>query len=489
MTDQILGVLQSIRIQDVFDVAIIAGMIFVLLTWFKDRASRFVLVGISLLGVVYLIARFFQLYLTTIALQGFFAILLFVLVVIFQEDLRRFFERLAVWGVFRKRKYDSSPRHAYVNIIADTVDSLSRRRTGALIVIQGHDPLGRHLTGGTELDGVISQPLLESIFDPHSAGHDGAVLILGHRITRFGCHLPLSIDSSRYPNVGLRHTAALGLAERSDAMCIVVSEERGSVSIARRERLHPVQSITELKSAIESFYEEKAPEAKQKFLTRWLKDNPREKIMAVLLACILWFFFGYQKESISRDFVVPIEYINVSKDWVIQESKTTRAKVVLTGSYQGFQLLNDESLKFSIDLSNLKNGWQEFILTKEMINVPSNLSVDTISPRYVQVRASRLISVSYPVDVITKNEPLKGLKVEQITVTPLTVKILLPANVQHKNIKIKTEPIDLKLMQTSTIIEPRILYPPEAQFPGGKPPSVKVYIKIEEAAANKNTND
>ncbi|MBN1664207.1 MAG: hypothetical protein JW943_11450 [Deltaproteobacteria bacterium] len=148
MTDQLLGMLQSIRFQDIFDIAIIAVMVFAILTWFKDRASRFVLIGISLLGIVYLIARFFQLYLTTIALQGFFAILLFVLVVIFQEDLRRFFERLAVWGVFRKKIYDASSRQLSAEIIAGTAAGFARKRIGALMVIQGDDPLDRHLTGG-----------------------------------------------------------------------------------------------------------------------------------------------------------------------------------------------------------------------------------------------------------------------------------------------------------------------------------------------------
>ncbi|HRR42748.1 MAG TPA: hypothetical protein P5244_16070, partial [Syntrophales bacterium] len=99
----ILTVLKSIRIQDVLDVAIISTMIFVLMMWFKARASRYVLIGIILLGGVYMAARFFQLYLTVIVLHGFFAILLFVLVVIFQEDLRVFFTRLALLGNLRNK--------------------------------------------------------------------------------------------------------------------------------------------------------------------------------------------------------------------------------------------------------------------------------------------------------------------------------------------------------------------------------------------------
>ena len=101
-----------------------------------------------------------------------------------------------------------------------------------MIVLQGNDPLERHINGGTNLDGIVSEPLLESLFDPHSIGHDGAVIIDGNRVTKFGCHLPLSMNTSKYENIGLRHTAALGLAERSDAICIVVSEERGTISLA-----------------------------------------------------------------------------------------------------------------------------------------------------------------------------------------------------------------------------------------------------------------
>ena len=233
-----LAIIKSIRIQDILDVMIIALMIFALLTWFKTRASRFVLIGIILLGGVYIAARFFQLYLTTIVLQSFFAILLFVLVVIFQEDLRGFFERLAMLGNIGKKFQSLSELKGTAEIIAQTAATLAKKRIGALIVLQGNDPLDRHINGGTSLDGIVSEPLLESLFDPHSIGHDGAVIINGNRITKFGCHLPLSINTSKYGNIGLRHTAALGLSERSDAICIVVSEEKGTISLASLETSH-----------------------------------------------------------------------------------------------------------------------------------------------------------------------------------------------------------------------------------------------------------
>jgi len=104
----------NFRIQDLFDILIIGSLIYVLLIWFKNTTIRFVFVGIILLGAIYFLARLFNLYLTSMLLQGFFAILLIALVVIFQEEIRRFFERLATWGTLRKaRRSDggSGPYH------------------------------------------------------------------------------------------------------------------------------------------------------------------------------------------------------------------------------------------------------------------------------------------------------------------------------------------------------------------------------------------
>jgi len=270
MIESALMLFRNFRIQDILDIVIISVMISALLIWFKDRASRFVFLGITLLGVIYLLARFFQLYLTTLALQAFFAILLFVLVVIFQEDLRRFFERLALLGRFRKKIFTVTAFNESAEIIAQTAADLARKKIGALIVLQGEDPLDRHLTGCNNLDGLLSQPLLESIFDPHSIGHDGAVLVDGNRLMRFGCHLPLSASAAQHGSLGLRHTAALGLSERSDALCIVVSEERGTISLARGERIAEVANASALRIELEAFFAKRMPLAKPRLIRNWL---------------------------------------------------------------------------------------------------------------------------------------------------------------------------------------------------------------------------
>ncbi len=477
MIESALAIFSTFRISDLLDIAIISIMISALLIWFKDRATRFVFLGVVLLGIVYLLARFFQLYLTTVVLQAFFAILLFVLVVIFQEDLRRFFERLALLGRFRKRVFTPDTYNQSAEIIAETTADLARKRIGALIVIQGEDPLDRHLSGGSHLDGLLSQSLLESIFDPHSPGHDGAVLLEGNRVIRFGCHLPLSANAALHGNLGLRHTAALGLSERSDAICIVVSEERGTISLARGERIEQIPNASALRVELESFLAKKTPLSKPRPIVDWLKKNQREKVLALVLAGILWVAFGYQRETIRREFVLPIEYVNAPVELVLEEPKVTEVRVLLSGTYQAFQLLNVERIKIAIDLSQIRPGTQEIALTRDMVKTPSNLSVSNITPGRINVVTSRLIRVTVPIEVLTEKKPPDGFSVEGITASPAEAQVLVPQKLRGKRIRIMTEPIDLSLLDVQSIFTPSLRYPPDIQFSGGKAPVVRVVVK------------
>ncbi|MEK6654073.1 MAG: diadenylate cyclase, partial [Thermodesulfobacteriota bacterium] len=444
---------------------------------FKNRATRFVFLCITLLGVIYILARFFQLYLTTVVLQAFFAILLFVLVVIFQEDLRRFFERLALLGRFRKKILTATTFSESAEIIAETTAALAHKRIGALIVIQGEDPLDRHLTGGSNLDGLLSQPLLESIFDPHSIGHDGAVLVDGNRVMRFGCHLPLSANAARHGSLGLRHSAALGLSERSDAICIVVSEERGTISLAREERIQEIANASALRIELETFFAKRTPLSKPTPILNWLKKNQREKVLAIVLAGILWVVFGYQRETIGRDFVVPIEYVNTPVEWVLEEPKVMEVKILLMGPTQAFQLLHPETMKVSVDLAQLRPGTQEIILTQDMIKAPSNLSVASISPGRIKITTSRLLRLTVPIEVLTENNPPREMSVQGITASPAEAQVLIPRRLRGKKIRVMTEPIDLSLLDVQSVFTPPLRYPPDIQFAGGKAPMVRVVVK------------
>src|SRR3990167_9366881 len=209
--------------------------IYSLLVWFKKTKAAFVLTGILIIAGIYLITRQFNLVLTAAVFERFFAVILIALVVIFQEELRNFFEQVAVFSL-KKRSLKPQKFEAFgeqADFLARTMMDLAEEHIGALVVLKGKDMIVRHMEGGVEVNGAVSEPLLKSIFDPHSIGHDGAVVLEGNTLTKFSCHLPLSKETEKVGRSGTRHAAALGLAEKTDALCLVVSEERGTVSVAR----------------------------------------------------------------------------------------------------------------------------------------------------------------------------------------------------------------------------------------------------------------
>lgn len=477
MQGDLSSFLNTFRVQDLVDILMITIMIYGLLMWFKKTASRFVLAGIALLGIVYMLSRYFQLYMTAVVLQSVFAVIIFALIVIFQEELRRFFERLAIWGMIRKKTYGSIEEHA-AEIIAQSVRDLSRKRIGALIVLQGEEPLDRHIQGGTRLDGILSQPLLESIFDPNSMGHDGAAIIDQGRIIKFGTHLPLSSNVQEFGNLGLRHTAALGLSERSDSLCIVVSEERGTISVARDKELRILDTAAKLKVVLDDFYEKKRPEKTTLPFFLWFRENFPEKATAVLLAGLIWLAFGYQRETVQRDFMVPVEYRNLATDWVIEEPKIDEAKIMLKGPEQAFRLFDAAKLKISLDMSEVRQGGQEVTLTKDMVKAPASLSIVGIKPERIHVTAYRLLKVSLPVEVRTTGTLPPNVTLQRIEIAPPAVTAFISPRLRNNGIVLRTKPLDLSSIRTTTTFNAELLFPPEVRFIGDNPPAIAVTVKV-----------
>ncbi|MFA6003153.1 MAG: diadenylate cyclase [Elusimicrobiota bacterium] len=280
---------KTINLADMLDMGLVALLIYGLLVWFKKTRTAFVVMGLMVLMAVYIMARVTGMYMTTWIFQGFFAIFIIAVVVIFQEEIRSIFERIAVWSIAARPRHQPGPQEP--DILVRVLSDLARDKVGALIVMRGRDPLDRHLEGGWDLNGELSEALIESIFDSHSLGHDGAVVLEGSRVLRFGVHLPLSKDFSKITHMGLRHTAALGLSERTDALALVVSEERGVISVARKGELLPIDNLQKLHEILEDFLRDVAPHNPKQGRFGFLKHNTREKVLAVIASVLIWLFF------------------------------------------------------------------------------------------------------------------------------------------------------------------------------------------------------
>ena len=376
---------RSIGIADLLDILVMACLLYVVLLWFKRAKAAFVARGIFIFAMFYVVARQSGMYLTTWMFEGFFASFLIALVVIFQEELRSFFERLAVWSLRRplSRRFHTKKE---VEVLVRAVGEFARRHIGALIVLRGLDPLERHLEGGIDLHGELSGALLDSLFDTHSEGHDGAIIVEGDRVVKFGVHLPLSKEFYKLTGVGTRHTAALGLAERTDALCLVVSEERGKISIARDGDIRVVENLMLLEEELTTFLKEKAP---VKLERQWRRDlfkrNLTEKLLATTVAVALWLVFVQGFSPATQAFQVPVEVRSVPEGLQLTRINPTKSSVRLRGLSRDLKLLNPLSLRVVLDLTGAQPGPHRIPISERNLEVPGAIQLDSVNPPIVEL--------------------------------------------------------------------------------------------------------
>ncbi len=383
---------QSFRLVDAIDIVLVSVFLYATLVWFKKTTSKGVLIGIAGMTVVYFTARGLDMYLTSLAFQASFAVLLFGLVVVFQEDLRRFFERLANLRKFRldQRQVTSVD----LDVLVETVFKMADAKTGALIVMKAREPLGRHMNGGITLNGHFSAPLIYSIFDSGTPGHDGAVVIEGNQVRQFAVHLPISQNIDAVAGRGTRHSAALGLSECSDALTIVVSEERGVVSTGEAGILTPMPTASSLRQRLAEFQAAVLPVDNELRLNHAVFRNAQLKSLSLALACVAWYALAFDPSRVQRTFAFPIVYRNVGKTLSINEGAPTECRVTLSGSDRDFRFLDPAAVIITLDLTDAKAGFQEIQLSEKNIRLPTNLSPYRIDPRTVRLRLQTVKEIS-----------------------------------------------------------------------------------------------
>ena len=229
----------QIRLEDVVDIAIIAFFLYKLIILTKETRAFQLLKGIAFLFVAAIISETLQLQTLSWVLNSVLASGIVVLAVLFQPELRRALEHIGRGKIFNNGLLQNfkPEENEIVSEMQLAIMSLAKRRVGALIVIEQRTGLGDIVATGTRIDGIISAPLIENIFEPNTPLHDGAVIIRDGAIVAAACFLPLAEDIAVARELGTRHRAALGVSSVSDSVTIVVSEETGVISFAREGKL------------------------------------------------------------------------------------------------------------------------------------------------------------------------------------------------------------------------------------------------------------
>ena len=239
MTELLRSILAQVHLSTVVDIGITALLIYWLFSLIRGTRAVRLVIGVSVLIVVYFLAVAFNFVLLTRILQGGAVVGLFALVVVFQPELRRALERIGRVGSFSwlLSPADSRVAEHVADEVARAAAALSAEGHGALIVIERETGLEEVAETGVMVHGDLSADLLRTIFSPRTALHDGAVIIRGDAILAAGALLPLAEMTIHTERFGTRHRAALGIAEQTDALVVVVSEENKQISLVERSRI------------------------------------------------------------------------------------------------------------------------------------------------------------------------------------------------------------------------------------------------------------
>jgi diadenylate cyclase len=242
-----------IRLIDLLDILIVTVLIYQVLLLVRGTRAVQLALGIAVLVLAYVGSKVFRLNTLQWVLSGLPVAIPLALLVVFQPELRRMLEQLGRGGVLASSFGSNLGREETIRLVNDVARAcriLSGRRTGALIVLERQTGLNDVIESGIRVDAVLTVQLLITTFFPNTPLHDGAVVIRGKRLMAAGCLLPLSENPSLSRTLGTRHRAALGIAEATDAIAVVVSEETGSISMAREGRLSRGLTEEELKVAL-----------------------------------------------------------------------------------------------------------------------------------------------------------------------------------------------------------------------------------------------
>lgn len=242
----LIGTFKGINVIDVIDILLVAIIIYRILFMIRGTRAVQILGGLGIIFLVYVLSQLFELYTLNWMLSAFLGSVILVIVVLFQPEIRRALARFA-----RNPFSAAIPMELeFAEELVRSTTALVNRRIGALIVLEKETGLNEYIEEGIKLDAAVSRELLVSIFLPSSPIHDGAVIVRGGRIVAAGCFFPLATEVELDKDLGTRHRAAIGVSQETDALVVVVSEERAQISVVHYGRIITNVSNEELLDVI-----------------------------------------------------------------------------------------------------------------------------------------------------------------------------------------------------------------------------------------------
>jgi len=427
----------SLRWQDIADIALNSYILFRLFVLFRGTNVLRIITGMAIIWLIQRIAAAIGLIITIWVLQALTAAAALIIIIVFRNEIRRVLQTKNIKALLWDIPHPTIS--TTVEIVAETTFELAQKRIGALLVFPGREDLSNAIHSGIAWDGLISREMLLSIFRKDAPVHDGACVIRRKRVTKVGCILPLSLQKDLPSHYGTRHRASLGLTERTDALVICVSEERGSVLVANNGSISRIRNETELVSHLEEYggFKKKSVFYKKE---RW--QLTLAAIVSVLLITGIWFSFTRGLDTL-KTIEAPIEYMNRNPELEILNTSVVAVKLQLSGSDTLIKALQPDNVGVRLDLGKALEGANSVTLTDQNIKLPPGIVLKGMEPSVVEVTLDTIVTkeLAIQVDWVGQLPPQSVL--QKVTTEPRKIRVKGGKQVLKNIITLYTEKISL----------------------------------------------
>ncbi|MDQ1331884.1 MAG: diadenylate cyclase [Thermodesulfobacteriota bacterium] len=464
-----LSFFSSIRWQDIVDISLNSYILFRFYILFRGTNAFRVLIGIAFLWFFQRLAFSLGLIITSWAIQGITAVAALIIVVVFRNEIRSVLQaknfKTILWGF--SQKVITSP----VEIIAESVFELAKKHTGALIVFPANEDIEEVVQSGISWRGVVSKEMIMSIFWHDNPVHDGAAIIHKDKITEVACILPLSHKNDLPSYYGTRHRAALGLAESTDAMVVVVSEERGTVSVARNSIIYPVNNRKELERQLQEHLGDRS----------MLRHDQRKETFRISAAALVsfmfivgvWFSFSRGLETLVN-VETSVEYMNRNSEVEIIDTSVNSVTLNLSGSGSLIKSMRPEQVKVKIDLGKASVGKNSFVITDENVSLPPGIFLKKVTPPIVDVTLGIPVVKEVPIQVEWTGKLPKHLLMEKVKINPSRVVLIGGSRILDRISTVYTEKVYLDNIYSSDAITVKLALSPSIKTAPGSSDTVTV---------------
>ncbi len=453
--DKLLTFLVSIRWQDAVDIAINSYILFRLYVLFRGTNVFRVLMGIAFLWFFQRMAVSLGLIVTSWVIQGIIAAAALIIIVVFRNEIRSVLQaknlKAILWGSL------SEGFTTPVEEIVEAAFELGRRRMGALLVLPGKEDLGEVIQSGIPWQGLLSREMILSIFWHDNPVHDGAAIIRGDKVTEVSTVLPLSQRTDLPSHYGTRHRAAAGLAEETDALVLIVSEERGTISVAKGVELKGVRG----KEALAEILGEHMgiPETVEGRLGKGKLELGIAALVSFLFISGVWFSFTRGMDTLVT-LEIPVEYMNRAPRMQILDTSINAVRLDLSGSGALIRSVRPEQVEVRLDLSKAVVGLNAFNITQENITLPPGVVLKNVRPQALEVTLDVLVKQEFPIQVDWVGKLPENIRLLEAKLTPERIQVIGESRILENVSTLYTEKVSVDRIDKSGTMTVKVALSP-----------------------------